>query len=67
LFKVKSDDLPVDFETRIIAQFTFYLTEKDKKGKIKEKKVKELDFTLTSDNYVYFIETISFEIQVGMV
>jgi len=56
-----SDDLPVDFETRIIAQFTFYITEKDKKGKIKEKKiakVKELDFTLTSDNYVDFLETL---------
>ena len=56
-----SDDLPVDFETRIIAQFTFYITEKDKKGKIKEKKtakVKELDFTLASDNYVDFLKTL---------
>ena len=56
-----SDDLPVDFKIRIIAQFTFYLTERDKNGKIKEKKiakVKELDFTLASDNYVDIFETL---------
>jgi hypothetical protein len=61
LLKVMPNDLPVDFKTRIIAQFTFYLTEKDKKGKIKEKKiakVKKLDFPLASDNYVDFLETL---------
>jgi hypothetical protein len=53
-----SDDLPVDFETRIIAQFTFYITEKDQKGKIKEKKTAKVDFTLASENYVDFLETL---------
>jgi hypothetical protein len=52
------DEIPIDFETRVIAQFTFYTTAKDKRGKVKEtktQKVKELDFTFTADNYVNFL------------
>jgi hypothetical protein len=55
------DDIPVEIEARVIAQFTFYTTAKDNKGKVKEKKaqkVKELVFTFTADNYVDFLELV---------
>ena len=55
------DDIPVELEARVIAQFTFYTTVKDNKGKVKEKKaqkVKELVFTFTADNYVDFLELV---------
>jgi hypothetical protein len=54
-------DPPVDVETRIIAQLFVYSTIKDSKNELKETKipkVKELDFVLSRDGYVNFLETI---------
>jgi len=54
-------DPPVNIETRIIAQLIVYSTTKDSKNKVKETKipkVKELDFALSHDGYVDFLETI---------
>jgi hypothetical protein len=56
-----SEELPDDFTTRIIVQLSVYLSVKDNKGKVKElktTKIKELDYTLTSENYVEFLATV---------
>lgn len=51
----------VNTETRIIAQLIVYSTMKDSKNKVKETKipkVKELDFVLSHNGYIDFLETI---------
>jgi hypothetical protein len=55
------DDIPDEFETRVIAQLAVYSTKKDGKGKPKETKstkTKELDFTFTKENRIEFLRTI---------
>ena len=56
-----SEELPDDFTTRIIVQLSVYSSAKDSKGKVKElktTKIKELDYTLTLENYVEFLVTV---------
>lgn len=50
-----------DIETRIIAQLFVYTTIKDARNKIKETKVpkvKELDFSVSREGYVDFLDTM---------
>jgi hypothetical protein len=50
-----------DNETRIVAQLLIYTTTRDAKNKIKETKVpkvKELDFSVSCEGYVNFLDTM---------
>ena len=55
------EELPENFETKVIAQLTVYSSQKDSKGKAKEsksQKMKELVFTFLGDNYVEFLQML---------
>ena len=55
------EELPENFETKVIAQLTVYSSQKDSKGKVKEsksQKTKELVFTFSADNYVEFLQML---------
>ena len=56
------EELPENFETKVIAQLAVYSSQKDSKGKVKEsksQKTKELVFTFLDDNYVELLPMLS--------
>ena len=55
------EELPENFETKVIAQLTIYLSQEDSKGKVrqsKSQKTKELVFTFLGNNYVKFLQML---------
>ena len=55
------EELPENFEAKVIAQLTVYSSQKDAKGKVKEskaQKTKELVFVFSEDNYVEFLQVL---------
>ena len=55
------EELPENFEAKVIAQLTIYLSQEDSKGKVKEsksQKMKELVFTFLDNNYVEFLQML---------
>ena len=55
------EELPENFETKVIAQLTIYLSQEDSKGKVKEsksQKINELIFTFLDSNYVEFLQML---------
>ena len=56
------EELPENFETKVNAQLTIYLSQEDSKGKVKEsksQKMKEAVFTFLDNNYVEFLQMLS--------
>ena len=55
------EELPENFETKVIAQLTISLSQEDSKGKVKEsksQKINELIFTFLDSNYVEFLQML---------
>ena len=55
------EELPENFETKVIAQLIIYSSHKDSKGKVKgskSQKTKELVLTFLDNNYVEFLQML---------
>ena len=54
------EELPENFETKVIAQLTIYLSQEDKgySKRVKISKMKELVFTFLDNNYVEFLQML---------